>query len=648
MSPSRPRRALLSLATVGGLLFGLLSFAASAEAATTSLYVDKTVSCSDTGSGTSSTPYCTIAKGVSQLQPGTTLYVGNGTYAETIKPTVSGTSSSPVTITGWPGRSPKIGNGVNNGAYVSARSYVVISNLTFFSTVTDGIYVTGSNHITISGNTVSDSGKPLQGQTAPGISLRNTSASTVSGNTSDHNSDHGIFLTSGSTGNTVADNETSFNANGWHRNANGIDVISPGNTILRNVIHDNEDSGIQFYTGGNDNLAALNVTYNNGDHGIDDFNVTGGRLIGNTVYHNCTSGINVEGTSGNYTVENNIAVDNAVYPAYNGIKCSRRAGNIGIWDSAPATTTANHNLVYLSTSGTMYVFGSSYTSLAAMQAAKGQEQDGVQANPGFVSASSGNFQLTEGSAAIDRGDSAVSGAQSSDILGNARVDDPNVPNTHASGPRLYDDLGAYEFQSSGTPPSKPTAALSVSPSSGTAPVQVTADASGSSDPQGQTLSYVFDWGDGSSTPSQSGTTATHTYSAAGSYTVTVTATDTTGLSDTATRTVTVTAPASAPTARLTVSPTSGTAPVQVTADASASTDPQGQALTYAFDWGDGSTTPSQSAVTANHTYTTAGTYTVTVTATDTTGLSGTATKTVTVTAASSAPTARLTVSPSSG
>src|SRR5205814_463044 len=76
---------------------------------------------------------------------------------------------------------------------------------------------------------------------------------------------------------------------------------------------DNEDSGLQFYPGGDNNLATLNVSYDNGDHGIDDLNVTGGRLIGNTIYHNCTSGINVEGTSGNYLVENNISVDNAVF-----------------------------------------------------------------------------------------------------------------------------------------------------------------------------------------------------------------------------------------------------------------------------------------------------------------------------------------------
>ena len=73
----------------------------------------------------------------------------------------------------------------------------------------------------------------------------------------------------------------------------------------------NEDTGINIYTGGNNALVADNVTYDNGDHGIDDYDVTGGRIIGNTVYYNCTDGINVEGTSGNYNIENNVSMNNA-------------------------------------------------------------------------------------------------------------------------------------------------------------------------------------------------------------------------------------------------------------------------------------------------------------------------------------------------
>jgi hypothetical protein len=509
-----------------------------AHAAGSGLYVDRTMStCADGGSGTTQAPFCTIAAAVSKLQAGDTVYVGNGTYAETVKPTVSGTAAMPVTVTAWPGRHPSVGAGVANGVLVSSRSYVTISDLLVSGTTGAGISVSGGDHIALIDNEVTRSGQPVQGKVAQGIRLSGTTAGLVQGNTTHHNSDHGILLTGGTTGTTVSGNISSFNAEGYQRNANGIDVISPGNTLIGNVTHDNEDSGINFYTGGNNNLAADNVTYNNGDHGIDDFNVTGGRLIGNTVFHNCTSGINVEGTSGDYVVENNVAVDNAVYPAYNGIACSRRAGNVGIWDSAPATTTVDHNLVYLSKPGTMYVFKTSYTSLAAMSAATGQEKHGVQGDPRFADAAVADFTPLAGWPAIDRGNSGVSGEQTLDAAGSPRVDDPATPNSQAEGPRLYDDLGAYEFQAS-SGPSAPTARLSVSPSSGTAPLPVTLDASGSSDPQGQSLSFSFDFGDGSGSGSQSAPTAQHTYTSPGSYTVTVTVTDTAGLSSTASQTVT--------------------------------------------------------------------------------------------------------------
>ena len=220
---------------------------------------------------------------------------------------------------------------------------------------------------------MTNTGRQAQGATAPGISIRATNNSLVADNNTNHNSDTGIYVTNTSTGNTVTNNESSFNAQGWQRNANGINVTSPGNVVTGNVTHDNEDTGIQLYTGGNNNLVTLNVTYNNGDHGIDNLNVTGGPIVGNTVFHNCTSGINLEGvTSGSYRIANNIAVDNAVYPAYAGIACARRAGNIGVWDGAQNSTLVDHNLVYLSKTGVMYAWGTTYTSLTAMRRRPGR------------------------------------------------------------------------------------------------------------------------------------------------------------------------------------------------------------------------------------------------------------------------------------
>jgi len=86
----------------------------------------------------------------------------------------------------------------------------------------------------------------------------------------------------------------------------------------------------------------------------------------------------------------------------------------------------------------------------------------------------------------------------------------------------------------------PTAAVVVTPATGNAPLSVTANASGSSDPEGNILSYRFDFGDGTIVGPQAAATAAHTYGA-GSWTLSVTVTDTYGALNTVTAKVTVAA-----------------------------------------------------------------------------------------------------------
>jgi PKD repeat protein len=197
----------------------------------------------------------------------------------------------------------------------------------------------------------------------------------------------------------------------------------------------------------------------------------------------------------------------------------------------------------------------------------------------------------------------------------------------------------------------PAAALSLSPSSGTAPLAVSADASGSTDGDDTPIdTYEFDFGDGTVVGPQASATADHTYGDPGSYTVKVTVTDTAGLSSIATSQVTVNTPVDAPpAATVTVAPGSGTAPLTVAADASGSTDTDQTPIeSYNFDFGDGTVTGPQPSPTANHTYPSAGTYTVKVTVKDTAGLSSVATTQVTVTPPDLPPSAALSLSPTSG
>jgi PKD repeat protein len=237
------------------------------------------------------------------------------------------------------------------------------------------------------------------------------------------------------------------------------------------------------------------------------------------------------------------------------------------------------------------------------------------------------FDFGDGSATVG----PQSGATASHTFG--------TPGTYTVTVTVADTAGNSSIASTQVtvtaPPDLPPAAvLAVTPASGTAPLQVTADASGSTDTDATPIAtYKFTFGDGSAAVGpQSGATASHTYNTPGTYTVTLTATDTGGQSSTATQQVTVSPPDLPPAAVLSVSPASGPAPLDITADASGSSDNDATPISsYKFDFGDGSAVVGpQAAATAPHTYSAAGTYTVKVTVTDTVGNASTATKQVTV------------------
>ena len=169
----------------------------------------------------------------------------------------------------------------------------------------------------------------------------------------------------------------------------------------------------------------------------------------------------------------------------------------------------------------------------------------------------------------------------------------------------------------------PTVRAAADPQTGNAPLDVRFSAEGS-DPDGDTLLYEWDFGDGGKA---FGAQNTHRYTTPGTYDAKVTVTDPDGATGTATVQVVVSGNR-APSVTLTATPQAGVAPLKVAFVADGS-DPEGGALTYRYDFGDGSK-PATGRL-QSHTYKKAGTYTAKVTVTDPEGATSTATVQVVVT-----------------
>src|SRR5690606_32025118 len=131
------------------------------------------------------------------------------------------------------------------------------------------------------------------------------------------------------------------------------------------------------------------------------------------------------------------------------------------------------------------------------------------------------------------------------------------------------------------PNQAPVASFVADPSSGDAPLEVSFDASGSEDPDGEIVSYEWDFGDGNS---GGGVNAAHPYDEPGGDEGTLTVTDDQGATGPAGETIEVSAaPVNEPAvASLVLDPTSGEAPLTVFADASGSFDPDGEIVLYSY------------------------------------------------------------------
>jgi parallel beta-helix repeat protein len=367
---------------------------------------------SDSNPGTSSHPFQTIAKGLSALSAGGTLYLKAGTYVERIDShsvrIPSGTSwvDAPV-IAANPGDTvilqPGVGNEVLNLAdpYVQ---YVIFDGLIIDATGHKfGISINkGAHHIRIKNCEVKNaihsgilSGYG-SGVAAPNSQYLEFLNCKVHHNGTVANLDHGFYL--GGSNNLIEGCEVYSNA-AWGVHLYTGDTSKPvrDNIVRRNYIHDNNAAGrgrggVIVSSGPNNRVYNNLVVSNTSGIQISYANATDNLVYNNTIYGHSAVGITIHSSASDTQVKNNILYQN----------------NTAISDGGRNTTQANN----------------------------------LTSDPSFVNASGGDFRLQGGSAAIDRGETL--GDVSDDYAGSKRP-----------AGAAY-DIGAYEY--SGTalrPPSSP-------------------------------------------------------------------------------------------------------------------------------------------------------------------------------------------------
>lgn len=184
----------------------------------------------------------------------------------------------------------------------------------------------------------------------------------------------------------------------------------------------------------------------------------------------------------------------------------------------------------------------------------------------------------------------------------------------------------------------PTASFLYSPTNPAENETIYFNASESEDPDGDIVSYDWDFGDGIA---GAGKTVTHQYGSSGSYTVLLKVTDDDGNIDTASQTISV-GDNQNPVASFFFTPSNPVVNQVIQFNATDSNDPDGTIVEYQWDFGDG--TPGGSGVIVDHQFSSSGTYTVYLRVTDNSDNTGSTSQTITV-SDNQSPTASFVYSP---
>jgi len=211
-----------------------------------------------------------------------------------------------------------------------------------------------------------------------------------------------------------------------------------------------------------------------------------------------------------------------------------------------------------------------------------------------------------------------------------RVSGVGAGDVKTTGYSAYGSIGNYLITGSfvtGSTKQAPKAVITVSSTSGFAPLTVSFSGQSSTDADGTIAAYNWSFGPAGATAV--GATASYTYTTTGSHTAVLTVTDNDGLLSSQNVTITVNAPSNvAPVAIASASATSGVAPLAITFSSTGSSDSDGTIASYSWNFGDGTSSTSAA---PSKSFSSAGNYAVKLTVTDDRGATASSTVNVSVT-----------------
>jgi parallel beta-helix repeat protein len=382
-----------------------------------------------------------ISKALERAEPGTTVFVGAGTYFEQVVTRRGGGGGAEIFVRGDGGAvidgsrlawAP--GADQNRGLVELRHPYVRLSGLKVINSKNTGILL-DADHLTVEGCEVAES--------------RLHGVSTDTSRQTNYGRRRATMIRDLSVRNNVV-RRSSLSGN-----SQAVSLIADGFVVSGNTVRDNAQEGIDVWLGARHGEVTGNTVYGNGAAGVYVDGASYVRIHRNTVYGN-RSGIGVSSEDENYSthdvwVYNNLVYDNAEAGLFTWDE-RRHPGRRGVQSVVLAynTLVGNRHSVYLAGEGnTVEVVNNLGRSTAesvwdestrsTVRARDNVWLDGVE---GFAAPARKDFRLTADSPAVDRGgpvaafrdDRGETFPVGSDFEGAARV----------SG--RAPDAGAYEYR----------------------------------------------------------------------------------------------------------------------------------------------------------------------------------------------------------